>query len=63
VKLDTSGMTRVSKHAPLPGTEEARLDEICPACMGTTLVKLKPCCGSPRGTKHCPKCGYKEALK
>ena len=62
MKFDFSGMKKVSKHQPLPSRVEGETDIVCPACMGMNLVAVKACCGAPKGTRQCPKCGYKEIL-
>jgi len=54
-KLKTS-----SKSEDIPGTVESYLDELCPSCQNK-LKLMKPCCGSPNGTKQCS-CGYKIQL-
>ena len=53
-------MKRGSKKDDIPGTVQEYLDEPCPAC-GKKLKLMKPCCGSPHGTKECV-CGWKIQL-
>lgn len=55
-----SSAKKVSKADDIPGTVEAYLDELCPAC-GKKMKLMKPCCGSPNGYKKC-NCGYKVVL-
>lgn len=54
-------LNRRDKTEPIPGTVEAYLEDLCPAC-GKRLMKSKPCCGHPNGHVTCsdPTCGYKE---
>lgn len=54
------GLKRSSKSDDIPGTVEAYLDELCPAC-GKKLKLMKPCCNSKFGAKACV-CGYKIQL-
>jgi hypothetical protein len=42
------GLRRSSKLDDIPGTVEAYLDEICPACK-KKMKLFKPCCGNPKG--------------
>lgn len=57
---EMSGLKRVGKYEPLPGTANGEVDRKCPVCLDINLVSIKPCCGSPKGYLSCRKCGYKE---
>lgn len=46
-----------SKADDVPGTVEAYLDELCPAC-GKKMKLMKPCCSEKHGSKKCV-CGYR----
>jgi hypothetical protein len=50
-----------SKKDDIPGTVEAYLDELCPAC-GGKLKLMKPCCSNPRKSKVCV-CGWTQYLE
>lgn len=63
MKLNLSELERTSKKAPIPGTVEGKMQAVCPACLKLNLLKIKPCCGSPKGYLACPACGYKETLR
>lgn len=43
-----------------PRGEVERTESLCPACLDGKLNVNPPCCGSPKGSFSCPKCGYRE---
>lgn len=55
------GLKRSSKSDDIPGTVEAYLDELCPAC-GNKMKLMRPCCSEKRFTKVCI-CGYKQFVE
>ena len=57
------GLRKSTKHAPLPGTSDGPVGRNCPACLHGELVRVRPCCGSPKGKVQCPRCGYREEPK
>ena len=55
------GLKRSSKADDIPGTVEAYLDELCPAC-GKKLKIMKSCCSEKRRKKVCI-CGWTSYLE
>jgi hypothetical protein len=65
MKLDPEalGLKQVSKKEPAPATIIGEDKTACPVCMDIKLTLVKPCCGSPKGSRVCRRCGYKEIVR